>query len=863
MEQGKGLKLFVSYCHEDNRDEFPRIEEFMKHIAPLKDNGLIGTIWYDRKILPGEDYQDRIDDNLENADVVCLLISAHSLASDSCKEERRQAFELWRKRRVAIVPIILSPCGWQEDRDISENHILALPTDGEPVSRFSDENVAWKDVYDGLKVVLEKEARIRRLKIRKDHEDFLQDVGMLAEAHPQKDRLSLSDIFVGPDLVKYDNLREDKGTVNSKDLLEAISDYSRIVIAGGEQSGKTTLCKKIFEELRKRNFIPVYVSDTKTRFEGKMDNRVKESLVSQYEGAEREGVYEELKDRIAPIVDDFHFAKDKARHIQDLAAYPINVLVVDDIFGLNIDDQRLINSFTYFRIRELKASLRNDLIKKWVSARNGKIRDDYKDVDEETALVQATLGRTLGKGIMPAYPFFVLSAVFMYETASKPLDQEITSQGHCYQAFIYFYLRKQGVKNDEIDMYLNFLTELAYHLCRNKKHELSPDEFDLFMESYVGRFNLPIETGVLVENLCQLVAKDTLSNWSFRFPYVYYFFVAKYLAEHSEESDAEEERKRILCNLHVDENAYIAVFIAHHSRDISILKTIELNARRLFGKYQSATLMKDEVSFLDKQADSVVQASLPPGSSTPEEERKKRLRIEDEVEESHESVEECEDSAEEDSEEYALGRELRKATKTVEVMGSIMRNRAGSLKKTELEEMFRVAMDVHLRILSSFFDLIRKEDDQEAVIGYISERLTVLNEEEREHNNQPMGEAELRKQARVIFWNLNFLTVYGLIDKIVRSLGSDKLIPISSKVCNELDTPASFLVKHRILMWYGKNVQINEIAKKIKEPAFSEVATRAIKVTVADYCYLHLVDYRDRQRIETQLGIPTSAHAVR
>jgi hypothetical protein len=218
-------------------------------------------------------------------------------------------------------------------------------------------------------------------------------------------------------------------------------------------------------------------------------------------------------------------------------------------------------------------------------------------------------------------------------------------------------------------------------------------------------------------------------------------------------------------------------------------------------------------------------------------------------------VEEDEDSTDENP----LERELRKAIKTVEVMGSIMRNRAGSLEKAELEEMLKVAMSVHLRILSSYFDLIREKDDQEAVIGYISERLMELNEELGQHQDQPMTEGELREKAKVIFWNLNFFVVYGYISMIVRSLGSDKLISISDKVCDDLNTPASLLVKYGNQMWFAKNVQVDEIAKKTKEPGFSEVARRVINVIVIDYCYLHRVDYKAMQRIHGKLKIPTSA----
>ena len=48
----------------------------------------------------------------------------------------------------------------------------------------------------------------------------------------------------------------------------------------------------------------------------------------------------------------------------------------------------------------------------------------------------------------------------------------------------------------------------------------------------------------------------------------------------------------------------------------------------------------------------------------------------------------------------------------------------------------------------------------------------------------------------MIFWNTNFQVVYSFIDKIIRSLGSDKLISIIDEVCENQKTPAAFLVLH-------------------------------------------------------------------
>lgn len=168
MEQNKKLKPFICYSHQDEK---PYIVEFEKHVAPLKNNGSI-EVWYDRKILPGEDYQSKIDNNLEDADIICLFISANFLSSKECQKEKKKALELRKKKGIPVIPIILSYCGWQDEEDISK--LLALPTDGKPVSSFQNQDEAWLDVYNGLKTIIEKEIKIKQLKIRKEFENFLE-----------------------------------------------------------------------------------------------------------------------------------------------------------------------------------------------------------------------------------------------------------------------------------------------------------------------------------------------------------------------------------------------------------------------------------------------------------------------------------------------------------------------------------------------------------------------------------------------------------------------------------------------------------------------------------------------------------------
>jgi len=467
------------------------------------------------------------------------------------------------------------------------------------------------------------------------------------------------------------------------------------------------------------------VSDKDALYLGKLDNKISLAFSEQYEGV---SIGEVNNERIVPIVDDFHFAKHKEKNVQDLSSYQHQVIVVDDIYSLNIKDESIIQSYTHFKIKELSPSLRNKLIEKWTDLteyNENRKNNQYRNIDKTTELVNVSLGKMIGSGIMPAYPFFILSVISTSETFGKSLDQEITSQGYCYQALIYLYLRKEGVNNEEIDTYINFLTEFSFFFYMAKKTELSDIEFNSFMKQYLDKYNLPIKQEALLDKLqkTNIIICDSCGNYSFCYPYLYYFFVAKYLSEHIDNN--KKIIYEIIENLHKDENSYIAIFISHHSKSACILDEITINACGLFEKHDSATLNKDEIKFLDDQVDVIVKEVLPPTTSTPEKERAKRLEIQDEDEQLRGASDEN-DSQDDDD----LEIDLRRSIKTVEVMGRIIKNRAGSLEKERLESIFEEAMKVHLRILTSYFELVEK--DEEEVVEYIINRVRKIIEDKEE-----------------------------------------------------------------------------------------------------------------------------------
>jgi hypothetical protein len=138
------VKVFFSYAH---RDESLR-DELEKHLSPLRRSGIIEP-WHDRRIVAGEEFDASISQYLETADIILLLISADFLASDYCWErEMQRAMERHESGAARVIPVILHACAWQSS---PFGKLLAVPTDGRPVSKWPDQNEAFLNIVEAIR----------------------------------------------------------------------------------------------------------------------------------------------------------------------------------------------------------------------------------------------------------------------------------------------------------------------------------------------------------------------------------------------------------------------------------------------------------------------------------------------------------------------------------------------------------------------------------------------------------------------------------------------------------------------------------------------------------------------------------------
>src|SRR5437588_3223438 len=153
------IKLFYCYAREDKalRDELEKHLSSLKRLYSLRN-------WHDREILPGAEWEHAINNNLNTAHLVLLLVSPDFMNSDYCYgKEMQRALERHEEGTCKVIPIIIRPT-YLEAAPFSK--LQMLPTDAKPITRWPDRDEAFHDVVREISLVL-KDLLIT-LKTKKD-----------------------------------------------------------------------------------------------------------------------------------------------------------------------------------------------------------------------------------------------------------------------------------------------------------------------------------------------------------------------------------------------------------------------------------------------------------------------------------------------------------------------------------------------------------------------------------------------------------------------------------------------------------------------------------------------------------------------
>jgi hypothetical protein len=149
-------KIFISYSHKDTEWK----DRLVTHLNVLVQEEQI-ELWTDDEIRIGEEWFEKIQEEMDTASVAIFLVSPDSLTSKFIRrEEIKRLLERRDKEGLALFPILVGPCVWSRVDWLARLQIR--PKDGIPLSEGSryESEKRLAAIVDEIAEVLEKKRPI-------------------------------------------------------------------------------------------------------------------------------------------------------------------------------------------------------------------------------------------------------------------------------------------------------------------------------------------------------------------------------------------------------------------------------------------------------------------------------------------------------------------------------------------------------------------------------------------------------------------------------------------------------------------------------------------------------------------------------
>lgn len=215
------LKIFYSYSHKDQKYR----EQLENHLSNLKRLYHLQT-WFDREIKAGDNWEEVLEEHLNTADLIFLLVSPDFMSSGYCyNKEMTRALERHAKGEVKVIPILVRHVHWA---DAPFSHIQLLPTDARPIKSRADPDKAFYNI------VIEVEKAIKELLSETQQTSSIRNK---APSNFQNGNLQISE--------------QHKETTTSPELYDEYRDYQKIHFTLAQRVQKDF---EIFDDALRRSF---------------------------------------------------------------------------------------------------------------------------------------------------------------------------------------------------------------------------------------------------------------------------------------------------------------------------------------------------------------------------------------------------------------------------------------------------------------------------------------------------------------------------------------------------------------------------------------------------------------------------------
>jgi hypothetical protein len=677
---------------------------------------------------------------------------------------------------------------------------------------------------------------------------YLEDPGITL-GHLQKTKLSLSDVFVHPDLrevIYKQSVTPD--IIRGDGLLDFVATEGRVLITGAEKAGKTSLAKRLFRTYFDKGYVPLLLDGAELRVfdDDRTYNEFEKNFAVQYQ-AEAADAYKQLdRDRRVLIVDDFHKLRLRRASLDaalaQMSHFSGRVILLAHDLAQQVNE--LVGSapsrigakaFPHYRIQPFGHARQNELAEKWFSMARHPSEDD-EAFSRKIIDAKRMMDTAIGRNFVPSYPIFILP-ILQAQEAHQNIDINASTYGYFYELLIRRALAL-GSTREGFDVKLGYLTHLAYSLFANKTPELTDRELRRIHADYEAVYALDVSFAAIVSDFAACgILEERGDKYYFKYKYYYYYFVASYLRDHIQDEPIQRQVATLADTLHEEDSANILLFLAHLSKHPVVVEQMLRRAAAVFTEATASKLSADESPLpeLDKTLEEIVYEETP-------EQREKYLRRLDQLDQERARAEE--DEAFRQSSEYIS--KIGVAFRTLQILGQIVKNFPGSMPGEQKRAITRACYNVGLRTLGSLLGALKLTKDE-----FVRSFVEAIRADDPHLNDE-----ELSKRARETVHGLTHIGAYGMVKRISHAVGSPHLKQVYDSLSKEDPSPAVALIHASLQLDQAQSFPEDEVEDLGKRFDENPLASRVLKSLVINHFHLFTVKYDTKQHICSKLGIP-------
>lgn len=706
------------------------------------------------------------------------------------------------------------------------------------------------------------------IQLNQEFEIFLHSTDTFF-THPSGEDLSLDDLFVPQNMkIISENNKNDKRT-NIADLTDAIeNDGIHYYIVGGERSGKTAMCKYTFcKYFYNNNLNPILLNGSDLSSNTRKD-KILQIIIEKYK--EQYCTFKtcpsdksENNDSFILIIDDFQFAaKGNDKYwkllISNLESLFKNIVVIGDISisTRDLSANPPFDNFDKFLIMEFGPVLRNQLVEKWNSFGQDTSIESRNELRRKNDEANKHINSILGKNFIPAYPFYILGILQALEGLQNNNNINYSLHGFYYEHLINDSLIHSIKQQKDIGFYSNFLVFFCYFLFEQKVKEISIEQFDEFYNLYCEKHDVD-KTFFGIKTIKETLKGTKLltfnNNVRVSQNYIYYFFVAKYIANHIEEERIKYIVQKICERIFKEEYANIIMFVTHLSKNNWIISTLLHNARQIFPNFPTCKLEQDIQSLNELMSDFTSRVI---GAIDVDKERNSKLLLESELEErqkefDNDDMNYAQITLDDDVYDIDLFAQINLAVKTIDILGQIAIKYWGELDAETKYEIIETAYNVGLRTLGLYLTMMieNKDDLAEYIANVIIDKYS-----NRSRADIVLQRDEIQKKSLQFLVDLSYLSSLAIITRISNSVGDDRLNKTFNKIVENNPYNSYKLINLSTNLNYP-GLPINIIEQYSKDMRGNIMCCRLLQDLVINHMYKFDVDYKDKSRIQSLLNI--------